>query len=240
MFRNIIIKKKTILIVLAGLIVFGGLTALCLTAAITPAVASNGMTIVIDPGHGGIDGGVVGVNTGKKESDVNLGISLSLRHFLREAGYTVVMTRESDVDLAESGQPFKKSDMQARKKIIDDASPDFVLSVHQNSYPRKDISGAQVFYAPGSEQGKENANKVQSVLNGALSSDRVAKSGDYYILQCSGAPSLLVECGFLSNPTEEALLVTTEYQQKVAYALCTSIRMLLEGDIDPHEGAEHK
>ncbi len=234
-----VIRKKTILVVLAGLIVFGGLTALCLTAAITPAAALNGMTVVIDPGHGGIDGGVVGTNTRKKESDINLGISLSLRHFLREAGYNVVMTRTSDVDLAGGAKPFKKSDMLARKKIIDDSSPDFVLSVHQNSYPRKDISGAQVFYAPGSEEGKENADKVQSVLNGALDSDRTAKSGDYYILQCSPVPSLLVECGFLSNPTEEALLVTADYQQKVAYALCSSIRILLEGEIDPHEGAEH-
>ena len=224
-------KKKTLLVLLAAVIGLGAaLTAVILPSALTPAVVANGMTIVIDPGHGGRDGGVVGGVTGEKESEVNLGISKSLRHFLREAGYNVVMTRETDEDLAKGDGSFKKADMLARKKIIEAADADLVLSVHQNSYPRRDIRGAQVFYAPNSEVGAEYATRIQSVLNDSLGSDRVAKSGDYYIIQCSDVPSVLVECGFLSNPEEESLLVTAEYQQRVAYALSTAVRAILEPD----------
>lgn len=222
-------KKKTLAVVLAAvLVIAAGVTAVILPSALTPAAASNGMTIVIDPGHGGRDGGVVGRTTGVKESDVNLGVSKSLRHFLREAGYNVVMTRETDEDLSSGEGSFKKSDMLARKRIIENAKADLVVSVHQNFYPRKDIKGAQVFYAPNSETGADYASRIQSVLNDSLGSDRVAKSGDYYIIQCSDVPSVLVECGFLSNPEEESLLVTAEYQQRVAYALSAAIRAILE------------
>lgn len=222
-------KKKTIAIMLAAAFALCVVcAAVILPVTLTPVAASNGLTVVIDPGHGGRDGGVVGSLTGKKESDINLGVSKSLRHFLREAGYNVVMTRETDEDLADGGGSFKKSDMLARKNIIDAANPDLVISVHQNFYPRKDIRGAQVFYAPDSEVGADYANRIQSTLNASLGSDRAAKSGDYYIIQCSAAPSVLVECGFLSNPTEEKLLVTAEYQQTVAYALSAAVRAVLE------------
>lgn len=222
-------KKRTLIAALAAVIALAaGMTAVLLPAALEPTVAPNGMTIVVDPGHGGRDGGVVGSLTGEKESEINLGVSKSLRHFLREAGYNVVMTRETDEDLASGDGSFKKSDMLARKKIIDAANADLVVSVHQNFYPRKEVSGAQVFFAPDSEIGQDYAERIQSVLNGALGCSRAAKSGDYYIIQCSDAPSVLVECGFLSNPEEEALLVTAEYQQRVAYALSTAVRALME------------
>ena len=224
-------KKRTVIAAAAIAAAVMAFVAACIIAAsAAPAVSPNGMTVVIDPGHGGRDGGVVGSSTGEKESDINLGIAKSLRHFLREAGYEVVMTRESDVDLATDGEGFKKSDMLARKAIIDEAAPDLVVSVHQNFYPMKDVHGAQVFYAASSSEGREYAERMQSVLNASLDCDREAKSGDYYILQCSSSPSLLVECGFLSNPTDEANLVTAAYQQKVAYAIATGVRSLLESD----------
>ncbi len=220
-------KKRTLLIALAVISALIAVIILSIVTAASSAVAPNGMTVVIDAGHGGRDGGVVGT-TGVKESEVNLGIAKSLRHFLTEAGYKVVMTRETDTDLAGGGGSFKQSDMRARKEIIENANADLMISIHQNSYPRKDICGAQVFYAASSERGKAYAETMQSVLNGTLGSDRVAKSGDYYIIQCSETPSVLIECGFLSNPKEESLLVTATYQQKVAYSIMTGVRVILE------------
>ena len=225
--RSLIIKKSTLVIVAALVLAAAGIiSAACASSAVHTA-ASNGMTVVIDPGHGGADGGVVGTDTGEKEADINLGISLSLRHFLREAGFTVVMTRDKDVDLAEAGESFKQSDMRARRDIINAAEPDLVISVHQNSYPLRSVSGAQVFYSASSETGREYAERMQSVLNTALSCDRAAKSADYYILECSQYPSVLVECGFMSNPEEESRLVTPEYRRKVAYALYSCIVTVL-------------
>lgn len=119
--------------------------------------------------------------------------------------------------------------MEARRDIISDAQPDLVVSVHQNFYPLSSVRGAQVFYSADSEESKAIAESVQGTLNSALEGDRVAKTGDYYILNCTEYPSVLVECGFLSNPEEEKLLVTAVYQEKVAYTLFSAIHSLLGG-----------
>lgn len=216
--------------IVAVVVVIVMVACMAVAAAVSSAartVAANGMTVVIDPGHGGADGGVVGTDSGKKEADINLGVSLSLRHFLREAGYTVVMTRDSDKDLAKAGESFKQSDMRERKRIIEEAAPDLVVSVHQNFYPLRSVYGAQVFYGEGSEAGKTSAESMQSVLNAALDCERNAKSADYYILSCTPYTSILIECGFLSNAREESLLITPEYQRKVAYAIYSGITGLL-------------
>lgn len=226
--KLIMTKKRAVLALAVAVLA----VALIITlAAVIPhtvsAVAPNGKTVVIDVGHGGADGGVVGPVTGVKESEINLGVAKSLRHFLREAGYAVVMTREKDVDLAVDGEDFKKSDMRARKKIIEDASPDLMVSIHQNFYPLRSVHGAQVFYAATSEVSKGYAERMQEVLNATLDSDRVAKSGDYYVLTATACPALLVECGFLSNAEEERKLVTPEYQREVAYSVYTGINAIL-------------
>ena len=226
--KLIVTKKRAVLAIAA---IFLAVAVIITLSVILPhtvsAVAPNGKTVVIDVGHGGADGGVVGSETGVKESDINLGVAKSLRHFLREAGYSVIMTREKDVDLATDGQDFKKSDMQARKKIIEDASPDIMVSIHQNFYPLRSVHGAQVFYAATSEVSKGYAERMQEVLNATLSCDRAAKSGDYYVLTATSCPALLVECGFLSNAEEERKLVTPEYQREVAYSVYTGINAIL-------------
>lgn len=222
------LKRKTLFIFLSALLAFGGIIAIGVVSVSMPAVALNGMTVVIDAGHGGIDGGVVSL-TGKKESEINLEIAQSLGHFLREAGYKVVMTRSNADGLYDpSAKNLKKSDMAARRKIINYAAPDLVISIHQNYYPLKSASGPQVFYAPGSETGKAFSDKMQATLNSALDGDRAAKSGDFYILQCTQYPSMLIECGFLSNPSDEANLLKSSYREKVAYSICTGVRVLLE------------
>ncbi len=228
---KLIVTKKRAVIAVA--VIALAVALVIVLAAVVPnvvsAVAPNGKTVVIDAGHGGADGGVVGATTGKKESDINLGVAKSLRHFLREAGYSVVMTREKDVDLATDGEDFKRSDMSARKKIIEDAAPDLMVSIHQNFYPLKSVHGAQVFYAATSEVSKGYAERMQEVLNATLDSDRAAKSGDYYVLTATSCPAMLVECGFLSNAKEERLLVTAEYQREVAYSIYTGINAVLFG-----------
>ena len=140
------------------------------------------------------------------------------------------MTRENNDGLYGLSTKNKKlRDMEARRDIISDAQPDLVVSVHQNFYPLSSVRGAQVFYSADSEESKAIAESVQGTLNSALEGDRVAKTGDYYILNCTEYPSVLVECGFLSNPEEEKLLVTAVYQEKVAYTLFSAIHSLLGG-----------
>lgn len=225
----ITIKKRNIIIGLfAVLLTVGICLAVTQVAAGAYSVPKVGKTVVIDAGHGGADGGVVGVSTKAKESDINLSIARSLKHFLKSHGYTVVMTRSTTDGLYGMTTKNKKlKDMQERKKIIEEANADLVVSVHCNSYPRADATGAQVFYAPGSEDGKQKADLMQSVLRDSLNTSRVAASGDYFILQCSATPSLLVECGFLTTPSEEKMLVSSSYQEKVAYAIFTGVHAIL-------------
>lgn len=224
-----VIKKKTIIVCLVlAAAIFLGCVMLGSASSETSAVPKVGKTIVIDAGHGGIDGGVTGVNSGVKESEINLAIAKSLRHFLVRNGYDVVMTRETPDGLYGAADKNKKlADMQARRDVIRAANPDLVISVHQNYYPRSEISGAQVFYFDGSEQSQAAAERMQSVLNRALDCERAAKTGDYYILNCTEFPSVIVECGFLSNAADEKKLVTAVYQEKVAYSIYSAVCVIL-------------
>ena len=227
-----VIKKKVIITVML-LSVSLVLCVLLLSRWSEPAsaVPKIGKTVVIDAGHGGIDGGVEGSTSGVKESEINLAISKSLKHFFERNGYEVVMTRENENGLYDKNASSKKlSDMQKRRDIIEKAAPVLVISVHQNYYPLSSVKGAQVFYNGESEIGKAVAEKMQGSLNGALSCERVAKSGDYYILNCTKYPSVIAECGFLSNADEESLLVKAEYQEKIAYALFSSAHAYLSGE----------
>ncbi|MDR0425670.1 MAG: N-acetylmuramoyl-L-alanine amidase [Clostridiales bacterium] len=222
------VKGKSILIGAVTLVV---VVALCVTMTVAASPSAQvpkiGKTVVIDAGHGGMDGGVVGRSGGVKEADINLAIAKKLETLLIENGYDAVMTRGTTDDLAKSGEKNKKlSDMKARRDIIDAAKPDLVVSIHQNAYPLKKVNGPQVFYYAGSERAEAYAKTMQGVLNAHLQNDRVHKSGDYYILNCTEYPSILIECGFLSNPEEERLLASAPYQEKVAYTVYSGIQAL--------------
>ncbi|MCH5351634.1 MAG: N-acetylmuramoyl-L-alanine amidase [Clostridiales bacterium] len=219
----ITIKRKTVAVILALIL---AVVAVAATAAsvIASARAENGVTIVIDPGHGGADGGVVGVSTGTKESDVNLSISKYLADYFKKSGYTVVLTR-TDMGSVEGGIKYsKRGDMAARRNVVEKASPDLVISVHCNSFPRSSVSGAQVFYAQSATLGKQFADTVQGYFNEVLNKKpRSAAVGDYYILNCTEYPSILCECGFLSNFDDEKNLITASYQEKVAYTIFSAV-----------------
>lgn len=218
----ITVKRGTIAAVVIAAVVLAAL--FCGAAAVNASIYENGLTVVIDAGHGGEDGGVVGVVTKSKESDVNLAIAEKLKaHFVKN-GYSVIMTRTDSGSVDGAIKYNKKADMRARKDIIDRAQPDLLISVHCNSYPVQSVKGAQVFYAKNSEAGNKYATALQTYINAALNTKpRAAAVGDYYILNCSAFPSVLVECGFMSNPEEDRLLATDSYREKVALSVYSAL-----------------
>lgn len=224
----IVLKRRSILIVtvlaITALTMVFCLSALSKTAA--GSLDASKVKIILDAGHGGIDGGVSGVNTGVKESDLNLAVVKKLEKYLTDAGMTVVLTRNSAAGLygAATGN-LKKRDMKKRKEIIEKENPAIVVSVHMNNYAQQSRRGAQVFYKDGDENGKSLADSIQRSFNAMDSCVREysALTGDYFMLNCSDFPSVIAECGFLSNPQDEALLITEEYQSEISYAIFKGI-----------------
>ena len=182
----------------------------------------NAPVVVIDAGHGGKDPGKVGVNDAL-EKEINLQIALRLKNLLEQNDVIVVLTREEDKDLASDQATNRKNeDMRARAALISETNPVLMVSIHQNSYPEADVDGAQVFYYAGSESGKQLGTMIQNSLKSEIDdgNHRVAKANkDYYLLKKAICPAVIAECGFLSNPEEAALLVTEEYQEKLAFAI---------------------
>lgn len=181
--------------------------------------------IVIDVGHGGNDPGKVSTN-GIKEKDVNLQIALYLRDYLIAENYTVFLTRETDCGLYNEHVSNKKvSDLNNRIQFFKTKNADYVVSIHQNSFPDSSVHGAQTFYFTGSEKGKSFAESIQdSLLKIDNTNNRIAKSSDsYYLLKHSDIPSVIVECGFLSNLEETSRLTDSNYQKKIANAISSGI-----------------
>ena len=178
--------------------------------------------IVLDAGHGGLDPGKVGVND-VLEKDINLAIVLKLKPLLEDYGFTVHLTRDSDKILgpANSSRP-KRDDMIARVDMVKELNPYFTISIHQNSFPTPSVNGPQVFYYKDSEESATMAQIIQNSLNQYLNPQKKREpqaNANYYLLTRTPTPTVIVECGFLSNPDEAALLATDAYQQKVAEAV---------------------
>lgn len=192
-------------------------------------ISEGEKTIILDSGHGGSDPGKIGVNDAL-EKDINLSIAKKVKKLLTKKGIKVVMTREDDTTLADGGGGNQKvQDMKARVKLINDTAPALVVSIHQNSYHEEGIHGAQVFYYSHSDSGKKAAALMQKALLSVDSENtRQEKANDtYYLLKRTEVPTIIVECGFLSNQEEAAKLVTKEYQQKLAEAIVTGIESCL-------------
>ena len=181
----------------------------------------SGKTIIVDAGHGGWDPGKTGTN-GDNEKDINLEISKILSKYLETVGANVVITRNEDIALGD----FKREDMKERKNIANSSDADILVSIHQNSFPNKKTKGAQVFYYKNSEDSKKLAECIQEKLITEVDNDnnRLAKSNtEYYMLKSIDVPSVIVECGFLSNIKEEKLLNQKYYQEKIAWAIYMGI-----------------
>lgn len=178
--------------------------------------------IVLDAGHGGDDPGKIGVN-GAEEKDINLSITKRLQSLLEANNVTVIMTREDDNGMYDRTASNKKvQDMKKRLELIQKSDPALVISIHQNSYHEESIHGAQVFYYKTSQKGKEAAELMQKQLIQRVDKEntRAEKANaSYYLLKKTEVPIIIVECGFLSNQNEAGLLVTEEYQEKLAWAI---------------------
>jgi len=219
--KVIFITKKWIIVfwILLSLLLFL-LFALKLkedSAILTHASPVSKKVIVVDAGHGGFDPGAVS-DSGTREDRINLIIARKLKKYLEDQGARVIMTRETDEALGKN----KREDMQKRVEIIKNSNADVVISIHLNKFQQSKYYGAQTFYMAGSEKGKKLAQCIQSRLLTILNrgnTRQIKAVNNLLILKAGEAPSVIVECGFLSNPQEEKLLRTDEYQEQVAWAI---------------------
>ena len=185
--------------------------------------------LVIDPGHGGEDGGAVSC-TGAPESQINLEISLRLRDLFRLLGYNPTLLRQEDVSIYTTGKTLsekKVSDLKERVRLVNATENGLLLSIHQNYFPQSQYSGAQVFC---NAAGKELAGALQASLIGTLdpNSHRSVKSGKgIYLLEKANCPAVLIECGFLSNEAEEAKLRSPDYQKKLCCCIAATVTEFL-------------
>ncbi len=221
----VFIGKRSVVCVVAAALVFAfaGLGVFAVVNTVADSRTVLGAIVVIDAGHGGFDGGVVGVS-GTKESDLNLRLALTLGGILEEDGVGVVYTRTADEALGST----KRQDMSARAEIIKNSRPDCVISLHLNSYPDKTRRGVQVFY-DDTGKGVSFASFMQERLNATINeeyskrSDLAPQAGDYFVTKCADCPSLIIECGFISNPEDEALLKTEAFRRRLCREIADAV-----------------
>ena len=231
-------QSRVLKLVMAGILLFSMFVvaregaAYVFSEKIRASVSEEGkdqVCVVIDAGHGGADPGKVGINDAL-EKDINLEIALILKKFLETEDIRVVMTREDENGLYDEGASNKKvQDMKRRLAIIEEADPELVVSIHQNSYHEEYVKGAQVFFYQTSERSRVLADILQEQL--ALldpENKRQAKGNDsYYLLKKTGKPIVIVECGFLSNSEEAGRLITPVYQERLAWNIHMGIMKYL-------------
>ncbi|MCA0972621.1 N-acetylmuramoyl-L-alanine amidase CwlD [Halobacillus litoralis] len=184
----------------------------------------SGKVVVLDPGHGGPDGGAEG-SDGTQEKQITLKLSRYLQDYLQEAGALVYLTRYEDEDLSSDGAGSlsrrKSEDIRNRVQYIDEKEVDFYLSIHLNAIPSGQWRGAQTFYNPNSEESENLAKFIQSEIKTNLENTTREALGlkNIYILKKVEAPGALVEAGFLSNDQERELLKSDDYQRKMAASI---------------------
>ncbi len=178
-------------------------------------------TIIIDAGHGIPDKGAASAS-GIYESDINLKIAMKLKKLLQKSKVNVIMTREDENSLSDSKTNNKRDDLAKRVKVIKESDADLFISIHLNHFSEPKYSGAQVFYNDCNTENEILAKSIQESLVKLADPENtrdVKVSNDIFILKNSGIPSVLTECGFLSNPEEAELMNTKEYQDKLAWAI---------------------
>lgn len=191
----------------------------------TPAAADGKLTIVVDPGHGGTDGGAVSAD-GIQEAGLNLTVAKMLKQELEGLGFEVILTREDENSLAAT----KKADMAARRSIMNQAGVDGVVSVHMNKFTDCAVHGPMAFYMEGSEEGAKLAKEVIDCITAAIGApERLANPGDYYVIRESDPVAVLVECGFLSNSDDVRLLTDPAHQKILAKAIAQGVNSYFGG-----------
>ena len=224
--------KKALMILFSGFL----LIAVCINISykidnvMVKTVGINNIqtkkTVIIDPGHGGIDVGTVGID-GSLEKNINLSISLDLYDFLMVSGINTVLTRDGDYEMYRAGEQRTKSDLYNRMDYINSVPNSILISIHQNHFENEAEWGTQVWYSPNDEISPTLADKIlQSVKkNIQPENKRENKVSDnsYYILYKAQKPSVMVECGFVSNENENKRLQDKEYQRDMAYSILAGI-----------------
>ncbi len=222
-----VVTKGRLLILLAALVCITGLVVVARSTLMTAApVPVNPKLILIDAGHGGEDGGGVGV-AGTLEKDLNLAIALKLKQLFAEGGYEVRMIRETDTDISDPGKKTvkarKNSDLHNRKAVIAESGCAAFVSVHMNKFTDPSVAGAQVFHATTNEQSPLLAEAVRLSLINTVGdrAKRIIKPipASVQLLKNVSCPAIIVECGFLSNAAEEQELQDPAHQDKIAQGI---------------------
>lgn len=183
-------------------------------------------TVIIDPGHGGIDVGAVGID-GSLEKNINLSISLDLYDYLMVSGINTVLTRDGDYEVYRAGEQRTKSDLYNRMDYINSVPDSILISIHQNHFENEAEWGTQIWYSPNDEKSPTIADKILNSVKRNIQPEnkRINKKSDnsYYILYKAQKPSVMVECGFVSNENENKRLQDKEYQRDMAYSILAGI-----------------
>lgn len=230
-------KKKYVSVLFLALVMFASLLSSDKSIKTMKNIFSNNqkadekkLVILIDPGHGGRDPGKVGIGN-ILEKDINLSVALKLKNLLEQNDIKVIMTREDDIGLySDSDGSKKRADMNKRVEMIKSSKADLAISIHQNSFGEEYVQGAQVFYYTNSEPGKRMAQIIQKQIKKTIGdgNHRVEKSNNnYFLLKQSVCPIVIVECGYLTNQKEAALLKDENYQEKMAWGIHLGIMQYL-------------
>lgn len=191
---------------------------------------TNFPTVILDAGHGGIDGGATGVD-GSYEKDINLAVTLKLNDMLRLAGFDTVLTRDKDELICGNGlnsiREKKSSDLHKRMDIMKNTENSVFLSIHQNSYPGESSCGTQVFYSPNDDISPELAGVIQNNIKIMLQPDNNRKTKksttSVFLLYYAVKPAVMVECGFLTNKDDCSKLSDENYQSGIAFSIACSL-----------------
>jgi len=221
-------KKLTIAVIM--LAAAGLLTGAVLKyTPVNPAFNSSVLTVLVDAGHGEPDGGAVGAR-GTIEKDINLAIAQKTGEVLEGKGIRVLYTREGDSGLQDGSEgsirKMKVSDMNKRLKIMRESNADLFLSIHMNSFPKENVSGLRVFFAKNYPETEELAKSIQDKISETTGAKAYAvKAADekLFLMKNPPLPSVLVECGFITNPQEEEKLNDENYQAKIAWSIADAV-----------------
>lgn len=233
--RSITMYAVVATLLVVSIVCVQRINATSVPVALSTDSASRLPVIVIDAGHGGVDGGSSGVD-GTIEKDINLSIALKLRDMLEFYGFETVMTREVDESIHSQGantiREKKVSDLHNRLSIINSTDNCLFISIHQNYFEQSKYSGTQVFYSPNNTESEKLAEIMQKTIVDMLQNDntREIKKADktLYLLHNAQKPAIMVECGFMSNEKELALLKSDDYQKQMALSITNGILKYLE------------
>lgn len=209
---------------------------------VTSYMPVTNKVIVLDAGHGGIDPGALNKDKTILEKDINLQLTLKLREFLEASGAMVILTREEDVSLYEdSGNKTTRQkyneNLKNRKKIIDESNADLFVSIHLNAFEQEKYYGAQTFYPAKDDNSKLLSKFIQDELKRVVDTTNereVKPREDIYLLKENKIPSMLIECGFLSNQKESQLLKDDKHQEKIAWAIYAGIQKYFGAETQLH------